>query len=167
MQLNFIIRKNKQLKNSPLSVLSGYYMSPSGLLKVVEDDAGMHSIDFVEDILDQKSGMPQSLNIAGTPFQIAVWQEVIKVPAGAVVTYEQLAHAIGKPKAVRAVANALAQNTIAYFIPCHRVIRKDGSLGGYKWGIESKTALLKAEKYVPTRDSARMGARPPFWTTGA
>ncbi len=81
----------------------------------------------------------------GTPFQKLVWHAALQIPSGTTVTYQQLAARIGHPKAFRAVANALGKNKIAYFIPCHRVIRKNGELGGYRWGIDVKKKLLQAE----------------------
>lgn len=87
-----------------------------------------------------------SVVLVGTDFQAAVWQAAIKIPAGSTTTYHELAELIGKNKAHRAVANALAKNDIAYFIPCHRIIRKDGSLGGFRWGLAKKSALLADEK---------------------
>ena len=94
--------------------------------------------------------MPQEmpmLAMRGTPFQTKVWEELLKIPAGSVITYQELAVAIGRPKAWRAVARAVATNSIAYFIPCHRVIRKNGELGGYRWGRDKKIALLKSEGF--------------------
>lgn len=82
----------------------------------------------------------------GTSFQKIVWQALLSVQPGITKTYHDIAHIIGKPKAVRAVARAIASNRIAYIIPCHRVIRKDGSLGGYRWGIERKKQILTFEK---------------------
>jgi len=81
----------------------------------------------------------------GTPFQQKVWKEVCKIPYGKTRTYEEIAKRIGKPKSVRAVANAIGANTLAVVVPCHRVIRKDGSLGGYRWGIPKKKKLLLQE----------------------
>ena len=83
----------------------------------------------------------------GTPFQVKVWKYLKTIPKGKVITYKQLAKAIKMPKAVRAVANACAKNPYAPKIPCHRVIRSDGSLGGYsgKGGIKTKRFLLKKE----------------------
>ena len=83
----------------------------------------------------------------GTPFQLKVWNYLKKIPRGSVTTYSQVAKAIGKPFAVRAVANAIGKNPYAPKIPCHRVIRSDGSLGGYsgKGGTRTKRLLLKKE----------------------
>ena len=84
----------------------------------------------------------------GTPFQVRVWKYLITIPKGKVITYKQLAKAIKMPKAVRAVANACAKNPYAPKIPCHRVIRSDGGLGGYSGpgGIRQKIRLLRSEK---------------------
>ncbi len=82
------------------------------------------------------------LHVKGTNFQIKVWEALLKVPQGSVISYEELAVSIGRPSAVRAVANAVANNPIAFLIPCHRVIRKTGALGGYHWGSPKKSAIL-------------------------
>ena len=84
----------------------------------------------------------------GTPFQIKVWKYLRTIPKGKVITYKQLAKAINKPNAARAVANACAKNPHAPKIPCHRVIRSDGGLGGYSGpgGIRKKIKLLRSEK---------------------
>lgn len=83
----------------------------------------------------------------GTDFQKKVWSELLKIKKGEVVTYKDIANMIGKPKAVRAVANAIGKNKLAPVVPCHRVIRSDGKLGGYsgKGGIKTKLKLLKSE----------------------
>ena len=88
------------------------------------------------------------MNLKGTKFQIKVWNYLKKIPKGEVRTYLQVAKAIGKPKAHRAVANAVGKNPYPPKIPCHRVIRTDGSLGGYsgKGGIKTKLLLLRSEK---------------------
>lgn len=85
------------------------------------------------------------LDIRGTAFQQRVWQALRPIPAGTTVSYSEIAALIGSPKAVRAVAGACAANTIAVAIPCHRVVRNDGALSGYRWGIERKRALLDLE----------------------
>ncbi len=90
-------------------------------------------------------GLSLPLDVRGTSFQQRVWQALRHVPAGETVTYSQLAQRIGAPKAVRAVASACASNAIAVAIPCHRVIRNDGALSGYRWGVERKRALLEKE----------------------
>jgi AraC family transcriptional regulator, regulatory protein of adaptative response / methylated-DNA-[protein]-cysteine methyltransferase len=86
------------------------------------------------------------LDIRGTAFQVRVWKFLLGVPEGAVVSYGEVATGIGEPKAVRAAASACAANKIAVLIPCHRVLRGDGGLGGYRWGLERKRALLDAER---------------------
>lgn len=88
---------------------------------------------------------PQRLLVHGTNFQIAVWRALLAIPQGEVTTYSRIAEAIGRPKAVRAVGNAVGANPIAFLIPCHRVLRQVGALGGYRWGAERKQALLAWE----------------------
>lgn len=85
------------------------------------------------------------LDIRGTAFQQQVWQALRAIPAGETLSYQQVAKAIGKPNAVRAVAGACAANTLAIVIPCHRVVRNDGALSGYRWGTARKTLLLQRE----------------------
>ena len=87
------------------------------------------------------------MKLKGTEFQLKVWSYLRKIPRGTVKTYSQVAKDIGKPLAIRAVANAIGKNPYAPKIPCHRVIRSDGSLGGYsgKGGIKTKRFLLKKE----------------------
>ena len=85
------------------------------------------------------------LDIRGTAFQQKVWNTLRAIPAGATASYADIAREIGKPDAVRAVAGACSANTIAVAIPCHRVVRKDGSLSGYRWGVERKQQLLNRE----------------------
>ncbi len=90
-------------------------------------------------------GLDLPLDVRGTAFQQRVWQALREVPAGETVSYAQIAGAIGSPRAVRAVAGACAANNIAVAIPCHRVVRNDGSLSGYAWGVERKRALIERE----------------------
>lgn len=85
------------------------------------------------------------LDIRGTLFQQRVWQALQQIPAGETRSYRDIAEAIGSPKAVRAVAGACAANAIAVVIPCHRVVRTDGNLSGYRWGVERKQKLLQQE----------------------
>src|SRR6266550_1263180 len=86
------------------------------------------------------------LDLQATAFQWRVWEELRRIPFGETRSYQDIAKAIGKPKAVRAVASACAGNHVALVIPCHRVIREDQSLGGYRWGLERKRRLLKGEQ---------------------
>jgi methylated-DNA-[protein]-cysteine S-methyltransferase len=85
--------------------------------------------------------------LKGTSFQKKVWRTLLEIPKGKTITYKELAKKINKPEAIRAVANAVGANPITIKIPCHRVVRSDGSLGGYsgKGGIKTKRALLKKE----------------------
>jgi AraC family transcriptional regulator, regulatory protein of adaptative response / methylated-DNA-[protein]-cysteine methyltransferase len=94
------------------------------------------------------------LDIRGTAFQAQVWRALQKIPPGQTATYTEIAAALGRPKAVRAVAQACAGNKLAVLVPCHRVVRTDGDLAGYRWGIERKRALLAREREVMTAEAA-------------
>jgi AraC family transcriptional regulator, regulatory protein of adaptative response / methylated-DNA-[protein]-cysteine methyltransferase len=91
-------------------------------------------------------GLDLPLDVRGTAFQQRVWQALREIPAGSTVSYAEVAKRIGAPKSVRAVASACAANAIAVAIPCHRVVRRDGALSGYRWGVARKRALLEREK---------------------
>jgi len=91
-------------------------------------------------------GLALPLDIRGTAFQIRVWDALCQIPPGSTASYAEIAQKIGRPKACRAVAQACAWNPIALAIPCHRVVRTDESLSGYRWGVERKAELLKREK---------------------
>ncbi len=105
---------------------------------------------WTERLMQYFSDTTRNLNLpvdsSGTTFQQAVWRYLREIPSGETRTYKQVAEAIGQPKAVRAVARACASNKVALAIPCHRVVRNDGTLGGYRWGLERKQALLKKER---------------------
>ena len=88
------------------------------------------------------------VDIAGTAFQEAVWQELRRIPPGETRSYAQIAAAVGKPSAVRATGSANGANSVAILIPCHRVVRSDGSLGGYAYGLHRKAKLLERERAV-------------------
>jgi AraC family transcriptional regulator of adaptative response/methylated-DNA-[protein]-cysteine methyltransferase len=100
-------------------------------------------VGFIE---DPAIGLNLPLDIRGTAFQQRVWQAVRQIPAGSTVSYAEIAKRIGAPKAVRAVAQACGANSLAVAIPCHRVVKNDGSLSGYRWGVERKRALLQKEE---------------------
>ena len=90
-------------------------------------------------------GLDLPLDVRGTAFQQRVWQALRGIPAGSTASYADIARRIGAPKAVRAVAQACASNAIAVAIPCHRVVRNDGALSGYRWGVKRKRTLLDRE----------------------
>jgi AraC family transcriptional regulator of adaptative response/methylated-DNA-[protein]-cysteine methyltransferase len=98
------------------------------------------------------------LHLLGAPFQIKVWEALLSVPSGQVVTYGEIARAIGAPKAVRAVGTAVGRNPVSWLIPCHRALRTSGALGGYHWGLPVKRAMLAWES---ARFDADAGAREP------
>jgi AraC family transcriptional regulator of adaptative response/methylated-DNA-[protein]-cysteine methyltransferase len=91
------------------------------------------------------------IDVRGTAFQEAVWRELQRIPAGETRTYSQIAAAVGRPAAVRAAGTANGDNAVAVLIPCHRVIRTDGTLGGYAYGLERKAKLLEREGVQPSR----------------
>jgi AraC family transcriptional regulator of adaptative response/methylated-DNA-[protein]-cysteine methyltransferase len=93
-----------------------------------------------------KAGLDLPLDVRGTAFQQRVWKALREIPCGRTCTYSEIARRIGSPKAVRAVAGACASNGLAVAIPCHRVVRRDGHVSGYRWGVERKIALLGREK---------------------
>jgi AraC family transcriptional regulator, regulatory protein of adaptative response / methylated-DNA-[protein]-cysteine methyltransferase len=99
-------------------------------------------IGFIE---APRIGLDLPLDVQGTAFQKRVWEALREIPAGATASYSEIANRIGMPKSIRAVAQACAANAIAVAIPCHRVMRNDRHLSGYRWGVERKRALLKRE----------------------
>lgn len=103
-------------------------------------------VQVIAAIENPTSAVELPLAITGTTFQQQVWQALRDIPAGTTLSYSQLAQRLGKPQAVRAVASACAANKIAVLIPCHRIVRSNGALSGYRWGIERKQALLEQEK---------------------
>jgi AraC family transcriptional regulator of adaptative response/methylated-DNA-[protein]-cysteine methyltransferase len=105
---------------------------------------------WVKEIVQRVEGKPPRielpLDLQATAFQRRVWQELQRIPSGTTRTYSQVARALGNPKAVRAVARACATNPVSIVVPCHRVIREDGSLAGYRWGLSRKEQLLAQER---------------------
>lgn len=85
------------------------------------------------------------LLLCGAPFQVHVWEALLKIPSGHVTTYSEIARHIGKPRAVRAVGTAVGRNPVSWLIPCHRALRRDGALGGYHWGLPIKRAMMAWE----------------------
>jgi len=119
--------------------------------KLVRNDAALRT--DLEKILafikTPAKGLDLSLDIRGTPFQRRVWSALLGVRVGYKISYAALASRIGKPRAIRAVANACAANAIALAIPCHRVVRSDGALAGYRWGMERKRSMVEKETEAP------------------
>jgi len=108
------------------------------------------------------------LDVRGTDFQLKVWRALASIPLGSTRTYSEVAAMIGEPRAVRAVANACGSNPVPLIVPCHRVVRKDGTLGGYRLGVSRKRALLETERalagsaVVPSHDGTLLIPRPPL-----
>jgi AraC family transcriptional regulator, regulatory protein of adaptative response / methylated-DNA-[protein]-cysteine methyltransferase len=102
-------------------------------------------VGFIE---TPKIGLDLPLDVRGTAFQRRVWKELQQIPAGKTASYSQVADRIGLPKSVRAVAQACGANAVAVAIPCHRVLRRDGNLSGYRWGVDRKRALLAREGVI-------------------
>lgn len=101
----------------------------------------------ITDFLDKPlTPLDFTLDIQGSDFQQSVWTVLRSIPVGQTLSYSEVAERLGKPKAVRAVANACAANPLALVIPCHRILRADGGISGYRWGVERKRALLAKEQ---------------------
>jgi O-6-methylguanine DNA methyltransferase len=105
-----------------------------------------HDMEMVTRFIENPKAMPEMvLDMKGTEFQRRVWEALRKIPAGTTVSYTELAMQLNAPKSARAVAMACASNPIAMFVPCHRVVRNNGDLAGYRWGIERKRQLIDME----------------------
>jgi len=114
--------------------------------EMVEGEEDGSIVREIVDTVVRGTAIPDlHLDVRGTVFQRRVWEELRRIPRGETRSYAQVAEAIGRPSAVRAVANACAKNQAALVIPCHRVVRTDGGVGGYRWGAERKRAILAAE----------------------
>ena len=105
----------------------------------------MEGVSSGKNLLQDQTPAEQ-LDLRGTVFQLRVWQALRQIPRGQTRSYSQLARELGDPKATRAVARACAVNRVALVVPCHRVVGADGSLTGYRWGVDRKRKLLAAEK---------------------
>lgn len=150
----------------------GFGRSPFGLAIVLFDEVGLCGLGFGQDaptlavemgiddgrrqdaaaiaalktIFDDNE--PLVVHMAGTPWQMAVWQALTQIPYGTTMSYGALAAALGRPQAARAVGRAVGANPVAWLLPCHRVVGKDGALTGFRWGIAVKKAMLAWEKEV-------------------
>jgi len=150
------------------STTIAYYRSGAGVIRVTGDEKGITSLDFVRKKKEARGALkpslsecvsaledffagrafriPKGLRPEGTPFQKKVWKVLLSVPPGTTVSYGEIAARVGRPKAVRATAQAIGRNKIAIFIPCHRVIENTGKLGGFAYGLKRKAWLLSHEK---------------------
>ena len=133
-------------ENSPITRLEACF--PKANLRAADADFSA-TIERVVQLLEEPDrGLDLPLDIRGTAFQQRVWHAIQAIPPGETASYAELAQHIGEPKATRAVAQACGANKIAVAIPCHRVVRADGGLSGYRWGVERKRELLDREKQV-------------------
>jgi AraC family transcriptional regulator of adaptative response/methylated-DNA-[protein]-cysteine methyltransferase len=116
--------------------------------QIERDDDALRA--WLAEVLEHLGGarphLDLPLDVQATAFQRRVWQELCKIPYGSTSTYQEIARALGRPAAARAVARACATNPVSVVVPCHRVVRGDGGLGGYRWGLERKQQLLAREK---------------------
>lgn len=137
-QLDFI---EPQDKKGPLRQLARNWSNA----RIIKDMTQTNSL--IDSLLSPKAAnaTPLSLWVRGTNFQLNVWRALLKIPAGKVVSYSDIAQAIGKPGAARAVGTAVGSNPVGLIIPCHRVLRQTGELGGYRWGTTRKHAILARE----------------------
>ena len=152
-----------------------YTPSPIGLVEIIADDNTLTSLDFIDHprhladtnpIVEQAAEQLQEyfrgdrdrfdlpLAFTGTDFQLAVWRHLTDIPYGCVVSYQQVAEAVGRPRAVRAVGAANGKNPIAIIVPCHRVIGSNGRLTGYASGLWRKAWLLKHEGFRDIKESS-------------
>jgi AraC family transcriptional regulator of adaptative response/methylated-DNA-[protein]-cysteine methyltransferase len=126
---------------------------PRAVLAEGDDAMSAMAAEVVAFLESPRGGLDVPLDLRGTAFQRVVWDALLEVAPGETVSYTEIAKRIGRPDAVRAVAGAIAANPLAVVVPCHRVIRGDGSLSGYRWGVERKQRLL-------AREAAGSGWRP-------
>lgn len=120
---------------------------PNATLQRSEEGEGDFLQPRLASVADYLAGKPAhvDLHLMGTAFQVRVWEALMQVPRGQTLSYQQLAHKTGNADATRAAATACARNRLAVVVPCHRIVRQDGSLGGYRWGLPQKQALLARE----------------------
>jgi AraC family transcriptional regulator of adaptative response/methylated-DNA-[protein]-cysteine methyltransferase len=125
---------------------------------VREDRAGLRDwiAHIAAFIASPDHALELPLDVRGTAFQAQVWRALQRIPPGSTASYSEIAAALGRPRAVRAVAQACAQNSLALLVPCHRAVRRDGELAGYRWGVERKRALLERESAAAARAGRRI-----------
>lgn len=150
----------EELEQTLLSALQAAHVRQ--VRQVMRDDDALG--DVCAQIVALASGATVAhalpLDVRGTAFQQRVWQELLRIPRGVTITYAELALRIGAPTAVRAVGTACGANPVALVIPCHRIVRADGGLGGYAWGVERKARLLQQEQQPTALCAERLAVAP-------
>lgn len=168
-QITIIQASDSETRDTEMEIRWGISESPFGKMFLALSPRGITHLSFFDDdesesiavlrrdwpkarlVRDDSparefnAGKSHRLHVIGTPFQIRVWKALLEIPEGGLSTYGRLAEKIGMPGASRAVGNAVGANRISLIIPCHRVIRADGGLGGYRWGPGRKKEILAAE----------------------
>lgn len=130
-----------------------------GAQRAGEDPAFRQLIEQVASFIEApRAGLDVPLDVRGTAFQESVWKALLEIPPGTTASYTDIAERIGAPRSVRAVAQACGANLIAVAIPCHRVVRRDGGISGYRWGVERKRDLLLRENVTQHRLSESTSA---------
>jgi len=142
--------------NEPFDKLEEWTASRFPSLPLVRDDERLqpYATQLIEYLQGARTDFSLSLDARGTPFQQAVWNALLAIPYGRTCSYTDIANAIGKPAAVRAVGSAIGANPVLITVPCHRVIGKNGALTGYRGGMEMKKRLLGLELGDATREEA-------------
>lgn len=136
-KIDFIENRDTAVKK-----LSGYW--PNAVLKEKKNEHQQQVLQFFQQDWTNLSAI--KLHLKGSPFQLKVWEALLKIPSGELSTYASVAHAIKKPKAFRAVGTAIGDNPVAWLIPCHRVIKSTGIIGEYHWGSVRKTSIIGWEQ---------------------
>ena len=134
------IRDNAGQQPSLEQVASHVGLSPWHFQREFTSWAGVSPKRFLEFLTVQHANF--QLFVKGTNFQVNVWRALLRIPEGSLISYKQLAQVTGNPAALRATASAVGANPVSYLIPCHRVLRSSGELGGYHWGLERKKAMI-------------------------
>lgn len=132
---------------------------PGATLKVEDEAVREWLVRVLAHVEGKRPTVALPLDIQATAYQWRVWQQLVKIPPGETRSYTDIARLLGQPKAMRAVARACATNPVAVVIPCHRVVREDGGLGGYRWGLVRKKRLLEREEEMKVREPTRLRQR--------
>ena len=151
--MKFRIERMAESEYRNLKIDYGFYSTPVGEILVASTSRGICCIELADNRDEAlqllcKSSEETVLHLYGTDFQIDVWGALLDIPFGKTSTYSEIAMAINNPRALRAVGTAIGRNPVAILVPCHRVLRTDGGIGGYYWGIEKKKKLLEWERCV-------------------